>query len=352
MERSKFLLLLTAAVLFSALATGARAGPSPPAVPAWYARGLLWDSLNEKFPEEPGAKIMRLAAQGDPFAQFIVGWATFKGYPDHQPDEHHGIRLIRKSAMQGFGEAQYVLGTIYARGFGLRQSWPEAYFWDSLATRSRYVRPVPASAARAQKDDLKHISDEQKKIIDARVGKWRSRPPQPEITVDAVAGVYKKRFMNGDVSGDQYISENVLEIVKYDEKNAYIRSRLEFYNGHTCAIWGVARLDGRELLYSEWHDRDPWAKDKGPAVCTLRIGIFGDRLIFSDDNGTCYHFHCGMREGFGESYFERSGRRKIRYMQRLLSSKEYSEAVEQFKDEANKISSAPSSPAAASHITH
>ncbi|HTK85346.1 MAG TPA: hypothetical protein VL625_09705 [Patescibacteria group bacterium] len=350
MERWKFLLLLAAAVLFLAVTIEARAGQAPPTAPAWYARGLLWDSLNEKFPEEPGAKITRLAGQGDPFAEFIVGWATFKGYPDHQPDEHRGIRLIRASALQGFGEAQYVLGTIYARGFGVRQNWPEAYFWDSLATKSRYVRPVPTSAALAQKDDLKHISDEQKKTVDARVGRWRPRPPQPEITIDGVDGVYKKRFLNGDVSGDQYISENVLEIVKYDERDAYIRSRLEFYNGHTCAIWGIAKLEGRELLYSEWHDRDPWTKDKGPAVCTLRIGIFGDRLIFSDDNGTCYHFHCGMRGWFGESYFERSGRRRIRYMERLLASSEYAEAVEQFKDEADKTG--PDSPSSISAPNH
>src|SRR5262245_36685250 len=55
-----------------------------------------------------------------------------------------------------------------------------------------------------------------------------------------VAGVYKTQFQNGDIDGDKYQSEDVLEVVPVDDQAAYVRMDLEFFNGHSGRIYGIA----------------------------------------------------------------------------------------------------------------
>ena len=52
------------------------------------------------------------------------------------------------------------------------------------------------------------------------------------VNVDTLAGVYKKTFQNGNISGGKYQSEDILEIVKISPATAYVRTHLEFFNGH------------------------------------------------------------------------------------------------------------------------
>ena len=49
---------------------------------------------------------------------------------------------------------------------------------------------------------------------------------------EALAGVYKTHFKNGLVSGETYVSEDILEIAPTGPGAAYVRTHLEFYNGH------------------------------------------------------------------------------------------------------------------------
>ena len=58
------------------------------------------------------------------------------------------------------------------------------------------------------------------------------------INIDALAGVYKRTFESGNIDGGKYQSENILEIVKVSPSAAYVRTHLEFFNGHVCNIWG------------------------------------------------------------------------------------------------------------------
>ena len=69
------------------------------------------------------------------------------------------------------------------------------------------------------------------------------------VNVDAIAGVYKHRFKNALVSGEKYKSEDILEIVKVSPTSVYVSAHLEFFNGHECAINGVAKADGNALVY-------------------------------------------------------------------------------------------------------
>ena len=147
-------------------------------------------------------------------------------------------------------------------------------------------------------------------------GQSEGRPIDPAH----LAGVYKKRFKNGDVSGEQYISEDILEIVPINRDRAYVRTDLEFFNGHSCALHGVARATESDLVYTQ-----PLSKQIGDRRCVLHIRLERGSLVLNDD-GSCRDY-CGARGMFRGSSFPVSSRRPIRYMARLKASREYAEAL-------------------------
>ena len=134
--------------------------------------------------------------------------------------------------------------------------------------------------------------------------------------IDDLAEIYKSRFQNGDVDGGKYQSEDVLEIVKTGPGQAYIRAHLEFFNGHSCAIHCIARLEGAALVYRP--------HDPGNG-CVLTLKKDGNRVVFSDAGNACKTQYCGERGAFDGAAFDYAGRRDIRYMARLLASREYAQ---------------------------
>ena len=138
-------------------------------------------------------------------------------------------------------------------------------------------------------------------------------------SIDDIAGVYKHQFQNGLVDGSKYTSEDILEIVKVSPGEAYIRAHLEFYNGHLCAVAGVARSESDALVYRP--------RDNGQGKCALALRRKGDRLVFEDPGDACKLDFCGARGVFNGQEFPLSGRRPIRYMSRLLASREYAAAM-------------------------
>lgn len=139
------------------------------------------------------------------------------------------------------------------------------------------------------------------------------------LSIASIAGVYKNHFRNGTVDGGEYLSENVLEIVELSPTQAYLRAHMEFYNGHLCAFWGVARLEGDALVY-----RPSWNNDK---PCVLSLRRKGDSVLMGDPEDACWANFCGMRGRLEGARFALSSRRPIRYMKRLLASREYGEAI-------------------------
>lgn len=140
-----------------------------------------------------------------------------------------------------------------------------------------------------------------------------------------VAGRYSRHFQNGLVDGSTYWSDDVLEIVKLDPRRAYVRTRLNFYNGHECSIFGIAHAERDALVYRE---REPNGEG---GHCVLRISATrgGVRL---DDGGSC-HDHCGARGGLNGVDFDRKSRRPITYMDPLKRSSEYRAALAEEKGE-------------------
>jgi hypothetical protein len=137
-------------------------------------------------------------------------------------------------------------------------------------------------------------------------------------------GLYVEPFniavYNGpDRPSDSSRQDHVLEIVRIDRTHAYIRTHMEFNNGHVCGIYGVATEQGGALIYRS-HDRSG-------ARCILSIRRMGSRVVFDDPDDICKIHFCGANGSFNFESFAVSSRRDIRYMKRLLASRQYAEAM-------------------------
>jgi hypothetical protein len=141
--------------------------------------------------------------------------------------------------------------------------------------------------------------------------------------IQAMEGVYKKRFANSTVGGEKYQSEDILEIVKFGKQEIYFRLHLEFFNGHVCNLFGIARyVDGRFVFRQASQGND--------GGCTLSFAKSDGSIRVSDVDGACRDRYCGARGGFNDVKFPLSSRRGIRYRKRLLASRQYRQAVEEF----------------------
>lgn len=142
------------------------------------------------------------------------------------------------------------------------------------------------------------------------------------VNIDTVAGVYKKTFKNGTIDGNKYQSEDILEIMKVTPSAAYVRTHLEFFNGHICNIWGVANVEGDALVY---HGE---TNSKGKQ-CLLSVRSKGGKVTLGDKDGACAIETCGARGMYNGTAFELKTRRPIRYMDVLLKSDEYKDAIDE-----------------------
>jgi len=141
------------------------------------------------------------------------------------------------------------------------------------------------------------------------------------------AGVYKHRFENGDVTGDKYPSEDILELVQLSPKTAYFRIHSEFFNGHECNISGIADLMPDALTYF-----GPANADNQGNPCTLKFRATATGLTLEDVADACRVGNCGARGGFGDGTdvdFPYARRRVIRYMARLKASREFADAMKE-----------------------
>jgi hypothetical protein len=149
-------------------------------------------------------------------------------------------------------------------------------------------------------------------------------------SVDELAGVYKRSFQNGAVDGSTYRSEDILEIVKLSPTAAYFRTHLEFSNHHACNLWGVIEETDSGFVY---HGPQSYS---GKA-CTLHLKVDEDTITFEDEDQACRSLSCGARGAYslpGERpivYFDLNSRRRIRYMDRLLASWQYADALAEYE---------------------
>jgi hypothetical protein len=143
-------------------------------------------------------------------------------------------------------------------------------------------------------------------------------------TFDPVAGLagrFSSHFRNGLIGGSDYWSDNVVEVVPVDARHAYVSFDLQFYNGHSCSLAGVAKAEGDALVYRGPPD-DTFL---GDSPCRLVVRRHHGQLTWNDD-GTC-KAHCGARGSFLTDGLPWSSKRRITYLPRLKRSSDYRDAL-------------------------
>ena len=97
------------------------------------------DSLDIDMVKEKGiALIRRSAEQGYADAQFNLGLAYYRGEGVSE-DETQAIYWWRKAAEQGYAHAQYGLGEAYNQGKGVPQDYVQAVYWLREAAEQGYA---------------------------------------------------------------------------------------------------------------------------------------------------------------------------------------------------------------------
>ena len=126
----------------------------------------------------------------------------------------------------------------------------------------------------------------------------------------------RREIDNGDISGDRYVATDVLTVVATDRTHALVSFDLNFFNGHACGLSGIARLEGRMLVYRES------ARLPEDPPCVLRLWRQGGRLRWNADNNGC-RTYCGARGSFTDGGMLWSSRRPISRANRARLLREY-----------------------------
>lgn len=152
-----------------------------------------------------------------------------------------------------------------------------------------------------------------------------------------IEGVYKHRFINSSNHPEEtWQAENIVEIVPVDQSHIYFRVSLEFAYGHKCAIWGIAEYENNAFVY---HDTSKTV-DTRPS-CTLRISSTNKYLVLTDKIGTneissCSNY-CGPRGNLTNYIISNSLKRRIHYLDKLKSSREYLESIDSLNKSKTSI---------------
>lgn len=152
------------------------------------------------------------------------------------------------------------------------------------------------------------------------VALWALAVGASDLDLDKIAGLYVNRFTNADISGRHFPGADVLELVTVTPTTAFFRTHLDFFNGHECALSGIAEVDGASLVY-----RDPAHQ------CELHIDVANGKLSFDDKDYHCREQSCGMRGGYSGVTFALKSRRPIAGVAKLKASSDYVEALKEFE---------------------
>lgn len=144
-----------------------------------------------------------------------------------------------------------------------------------------------------------------------------------------LAGRYYAQHPGLTINGfeyEPYTGEDVVEIVPIGPRTAYVRAHLDYVNGHYCAIYGVAKAEGQALVY---RDPRPGLGEHGSCVLTIRRS--NTSLVLDDGEKRGCYGYCGARGSLNNVKMPYSSKRAIRYMPRLKASREYRNALAEWR---------------------
>ncbi|MFL5005435.1 MAG: hypothetical protein ACJ8DK_08860 [Microvirga sp.] len=143
------------------------------------------------------------------------------------------------------------------------------------------------------------------------------------VDVGRLEGIYRKRMPNGDSAGATYTTTDVLRLVRLDQGAAYFDIALNFFNGHMCALSGIAKAEGGALVYRG-------ATGVGDEICELAIKPARGRIGFADKGQRC-RSTCGARGGYDGAWFSIARRQTMSARERRKILAEASDEIEAHK---------------------
>jgi len=123
-------------------------------------------------------------------------------------------------------------------------------------------------------------------------------------SIEAIIGVYRHSFANGDVQGDKFQSTNTLEIKRISDILIHVDVHLEFYNGHECNHEGIASYR-RAGVFAEQ------VQDNQGKLCVFEVVRTATGVQLEDLTGMCKLSDCGMRGGYKGAAFSWKERVKV-----------------------------------------
>ncbi|WP_010297826.1 hypothetical protein [Candidatus Odyssella thessalonicensis] len=150
-------------------------------------------------------------------------------------------------------------------------------------------------------------------------------PKSAAKLIKSIEGVYK--FLHGVDSSVRYPPdedlEDILEIVKVSEQSIYFRTHITSLWSRIGAQWGVASYTSNNTFIYTAPDENQVMNEPR---CQFTIKVTEDKIELRD-NGGCGLNHLGGGAGSYAYSFDRKRKRKIRYMNQLLNSQQYKQAL-------------------------
>ena len=157
------------------------------------------------------------------------------------------------------------------------------------------------------------------------VGQTSRSTSESGVFLARVAGVYKMQFQNGFVGGEKYQSEDILEVLPVDEHAAYVRMDIEFFNGHSGSIYGIATYGKNSLIYDNGKP--------GDEACVVEYIWSAEKIVTKADyekTPGCTYYH-GARGSLDRVEFLVKKKQTIHYMQRLRDSQQFKDAMDEYR---------------------
>ena len=158
-------------------------------------------------------------------------------------------------------------------------------------------------------------------VLEVSAGAVHARSEALDLRL--IQGDYKRRFQSEYIGGGKYAASDHLRIVRHGANAAYFSVSLDFVNGHTCFLDGIAVQRRAELIFRKLM--------MDGRECRMRIVVERGRVKLHDEDRRCQQFSCGARGGYSGVDFRLSLRRPLRNAAAFRRSEEFRSAVEAYE---------------------
>jgi hypothetical protein len=120
--------------------------------------------------------------------------------------------------------------------------------------------------------------------------------------------------------GERFPGTDTLDVLRYDDAHAYVAVHLDFFNGHSCDIEGMAAFAGGALTL------EPPELTPGEGRCRVTITPDARAFTLAAPATACLNY-CGARGRLDGAQLPRASRRPIPHRAALMRSQDFEDAV-------------------------